>query len=131
MHYIIDGSNMMNKIGLVGKFSGDVIQARKGLQDIILKLANQGKDTFMIVFDVHSEPPDEELYISDKLRVMFALGPKEEEPADKMIEYLAAKDKNTQDIRVVSSDTILLTDLMFKGIKGIKTEDFLKKIHCF
>jgi predicted RNA-binding protein with PIN domain len=131
MYYIIDGSNMLNKLGLVGKFSGNVIRAREGLQDIILKLANQGQDTFMIVFDVHSEPPDEKLYISDKLSVKFAVGSKEEEPADKMIEYLAAKDKNTQDIRVVTSDTTLLTNLMFKGIKGIKTEEFLKKTRCF
>lgn len=122
MKYIIDGYNMIRKIGALR--AHDAQSLEKGRQALIMKLSGfrlQSKADITVVFDGQRSS----LTSQSGITVRFSNLPNK---ADEMIKKMVDQNKKAQEITVVSSDNEILKFAKGCGCKTERSEDFYKKI---
>ena len=126
MHYIIDGSNLIYHMKLIKDCNEDIIITREELNKSIAKMLEEKypQDKASIVYDVHTWGFKHQSKKLNQLKIIFAVGKKEDQPADNLIKNMAANELKKDEVIVVTSDSSLRTDIMFKGIKTMPVDDF-------
>jgi len=134
IHYIIDGSNLLHYSGLTEDYGGDVIAAREELNRLLGRIIGE-KDSkggvvsrVTVVYDIHSDFG----MLKEKVfgvEVIYAVGKKSEQPADKEILLLLEKitkgsSSLSESICLVSDDNSLRREVIYFGCSPLRCEEF-------
>lgn len=122
MKYIIDGYNMIRKIGSLR--AHDVQSLEKGREALIMKLISfklHSKADITIVFDGQKSSSSSQ----SGIKIRFSNLPNK---ADELIKKLVDQNKKAQETTVVSSDNEVMWYAKGCGCKVERSEDFYQKI---
>ncbi len=129
MAIIVDGYNLLNAIGLVGRPSGpsSLHQSRTALLNFLaaaLPAAERRKT--VVVFDALRAPPGlADRFVHQDISVRFARGPNE---ADDLIEEMIRLDFSPRQLTVVSSDHRIQRAARRRRARAVDSEDWYLEI---
>lgn len=137
IHYIIDGSNLLHYSGLTEDYGGDVVAAREELTRLLGGIIGEKDSSSLgtvsrvtVVYDIHTPFGVLKERISG-VDVIYAVGKKHEQPADREILLLLEKIRKhpslDEEIRLVTDDNSLRREVIYFGCSPVRCGDFWLK----
>ncbi|MDI6757907.1 MAG: NYN domain-containing protein [Endomicrobiia bacterium] len=131
-HYIIDGSNLLYFSDYVAECGDDVILARQELSRALAAALGENDGSakncgITIVYDVHSwiGPTEERV---GEVKIIFAVGPRETQPADReILSLIERRTPSDEELVLVSDDNSLRREAMYFGCRPMSCEKFWKE----